>query len=116
VAAAAAAAAATSCVVRHAVLAVDEQAGPCSWCHTHCICRCWAFVISRAELPTRLQHLEAVNCGLKGALPALPRGMRRVDLSDNALSGQLAGIDTTHMEVRGSRGAVSAQCIVLRDA
>jgi hypothetical protein len=58
-----------------------------------------------AELPSRLQHLEAVNCGLKGPLPALPRGMKRLDLSDNALTGQLAGLDTTHMEVGFARSA-----------
>jgi hypothetical protein len=67
--------------------------------HLPCCCCC------PAELPSRLQHLEAVNCGLKGPLPALPRGMKRLDLSDNALTGQLAALDTTHMEVGLTRGA-----------
>lgn len=52
-----------------------------------------------AELPSHLHHLEAVASGLSGRLPQLPRGMKRLDLSDNALSGSLEDIDTSHMEV-----------------
>jgi hypothetical protein len=38
--------------------------------------------------------------------------MKRLDLSDNALTGQLAGLDTTHMEV-GQRLLVAWGCGVV---
>uniref|UniRef100_A0A383V4J4 Leucine-rich repeat-containing N-terminal plant-type domain-containing protein n=1 Tax=Tetradesmus obliquus TaxID=3088 RepID=A0A383V4J4_TETOB len=63
---------------------------------------------SLPALPARLQHLEAVGCGLAGSLPSLSRGMTRLDVSDNALGGSLAGLDATHMEVlRASNNSFS---------
>jgi len=70
-----------------------------------------------AALPPHLAHLECVECGLSGSLPPLPPSLRRLDLSDNNLVGEIDGLDLTHMQVGGEHmcvcGGGGSVCVVL---
>lgn len=51
------------------------------------------------ELPHHLAHLECVDCNLTGALPRMPASLRRLDLSDNNLTGDIELINLSRMQV-----------------
>ena len=54
---------------------------------------------THTDLPRHLAHLECVDCNLTGSLPRLPPSMRRLDLSDNNLVGDIEGMDLSKMQV-----------------
>eukprot|EP00775_Hariotina_reticulata_P004430 gene4430-4685_t len=50
-------------------------------------------------LGASLRQLELANCGLSGPLPVLPASLKRLDLSDNAFSGDIASWDGSSVEM-----------------
>lgn len=47
-----------------------------------------------------LSQLELSSCGLSGPLPVLPPSLKRLDLSNNQFSGDIASWDGSSIEVR----------------